>query len=699
MALPPISLAEKTCPKYLLRHSFLKPLCGKETWPVVTILSGVSRLQNLNRAAPDLPPAGFRRGYFQLEDSHPMRRIVTVMLAATVVLTLSASMLAGAAPDPAAAAQQASDPLVRLLAAKGVLTGEEVQALAAVPAAQQRDRLTSLLLKKGIITSRDLQGVSTSNERSVGFSTSAEPNLKPAVLVETMPSQAPPPPKPPAVIPAAAPIRVLQLGPAKVGGVAPTLKFGPIHVSPYGFFKSSVAYDSSSPLGNDFPLPGFLSANPGPGFSPEFHVKNRQFRIGSVFGWPDLSDKVAVTGKIEFDFEGDFTRVGNRNVSSIRSSQPSLRLAWGRIDYHATPETSVFLLAGQDWTPFGSSVLPSMLESTIYAVGFGNLYTREPQVRVGLFHKTNTSRSFGIGPEFAVVMPAFGQNPGGTAGLANQLAYGERIGADSAKPTIEGRLVFQFQADKAKGVAPAQIVFSGMHGTETALVPRTAITAVIASGTPSQITAATSALALYPGGVGADANRWGWQGAFSIPTRFATLQASYYRGANLRWYFEGQLYSTINRPLGTTLGFTTPDIDEEQTVAFLPNGQLVPIRPVRGQGGFAEIDLPLSRLAHANPEGRNAGWTMVFHYGYDSAFARDIRAANGGGGGRGISDLGLWNLQWKFNKFVSFGLEESYYRTRSVASTAGVLPSYNPEGTPSAQWHDFRSEFFTTLSF
>lgn len=109
-----------------------------------------------------------------------MRRIVTAVLVAAVVLTLTGTILAGAAPDPVAPAQQGSDPLVRLLAAKGVLTDEEAQALAAVPAAEQRDQLTALLLKKGIISARELQGAATSNERLVEFS-STTATLKPAV--------------------------------------------------------------------------------------------------------------------------------------------------------------------------------------------------------------------------------------------------------------------------------------------------------------------------------------------------------------------------------------------------------------------------------------------------------------------------------------------------------------------------------------
>src|SRR5260370_1396838 len=99
----------------------------------------------------------------------------------------------------------------------------------------------------------------------------------------------------------------------------------------YGIFKTRIIHDCSSPQGNDFPLP-LLAGDTGPGSSPEFHLKARGLRLGANFEWLDPAPKTVITGKIEFDFEGNFTRVNNRNISSIRSSQPSIRLAWVRID-------------------------------------------------------------------------------------------------------------------------------------------------------------------------------------------------------------------------------------------------------------------------------------------------------------------------------------------------------------------------------
>ena len=119
--------------------------------------------------------------------------------------------------------------------------------------------------------------------------------------------------------------------------------------------------------------------------------------------------RTSITGKLEFDFEGNFTRALNRNISTIRSSQPSIRLAYGRIDHRFDQSNSAFALFGQDWTPFGSSTLPSLFETTGVGLGFGTLYERAPQFRFGVGHKTASSQGFYFQPELAFVMPALWQ--------------------------------------------------------------------------------------------------------------------------------------------------------------------------------------------------------------------------------------------------------------------------------------------------
>ena len=397
----------------------------------------------------------------------------------------------------------------------------------------------------------------------------------------------------------------------------PAFSMGNLHVTPYGFIKATFIHDSSSPGGDDFPLPGFLG-DTGPQGSPEFHVKARSSRFGLNFEWLDPSPNLTITGKIEADFEGNFSRADNRNLSSIRSSMPSIRLAYVRLDYKFSEKDTFSTVLGQDWTPFTSSTLPNLLETTILGGGYGTLWERDPQMRFGWTHDFG---SFKLMPEVAAVLPASGDVPSSvnSATLANQLGYGERQGPDSARPTMEGRIVGQFQLDHAPGVAPAQIIFSGEQGERKAVV--------LTSALP------TAALkAAFPQGATATSNTDGWTGEFQLPTRFATLIGKYYSGSDLRWFFGGQFFSNYNDTTGLTGTTSVASIDGASTVVFGTNasGALVvaPQRPVRSSGGFVNLGLPLSRIFGADPQGRNLGWSFYLHYGVDFAKARDVERFN-----------------------------------------------------------------------
>jgi hypothetical protein len=242
-----------------------------------------------------------------------------------------------ATPDPAPASSISSpavmDSLLNLMVTKGVLTTAEAVQLRGLPAGQQVTPLLALFAKKGVLSQDDIAALNVapqvaaySSSMAVLPSGSME---SPGQTPQTASAQAPPKPAGPSVIAAVAPLRVLPIESPKREGLIPDLKIGPVRLKPYGFIKMSVVHDSSSPRGDDFPLPQVLFGDTGPNGSPEFHIKARSTRLGSSFEWVDLSPKLTVTGKVEMDFEGNFTAVDNRNISSIRSSQMSLRLAYG----------------------------------------------------------------------------------------------------------------------------------------------------------------------------------------------------------------------------------------------------------------------------------------------------------------------------------------------------------------------------------
>jgi hypothetical protein len=595
----------------------------------------------------------------------------------------------GATPAPGI--NPAGDPLLRLMVSQGILGADDVAKLAGVPSAELRDRLLLLLLtkNKSTLSTEDVSalaasGASGNASGAVANKDDEQPSGPPQV-----PAQAPPA----GPIPAVAPIRVLQIDPPRREGVIPILSVGKgVHIQPYGLFKASAVYDTSSPYGNDFPLPGFNPVINGPGNLSEFHVKARFLRFGSNFEWMD-SPHLVLTGKVEADFEGNFSTVNNRNISAIRSNALQLRQAYVRMDYKPNDNNSVFALFGQDWTPFGSSTLPNIFETTGLGVGFGTLYERDPQFRFGMEHNFG---SFKLGPEIAVVLPAFGNVPGTAtaATLQNQLGFGERQGVDYGAPEIQGRLVGQFQLDHAPGVAPAQLIISGVHSHRDQIVT--------ASGVPAGFTT------FFPKGANVTTQRNALTGEVQLPTRWFTLVGKYYNGTDLRYYFSGEIYSPVSVTKGLTSVASGTTIDGSGPAVFFGcagggaaptclggTGVVAPQLAPRSWGGFLNLGLPLSRWFNADPSGRNAGWQLYAHYGWDQVRTADVIAE---GGGRAKGRLVAGTLFYKLNNFVSFGWEESLYTTVAIPLNAtGQFPVIN--GRPQREWNDFRSEIGPLFTF
>ncbi len=647
-----------------------------------------------------------------LEDRFIMRslslhRILAAII--SVLFLLIGSRVYGADSHSAANPNSPDDALVQVLISKGILTSDDAASLKEA-ASEQRQQLLLLLRQKGVITAEDYESLSTPPASTqvpkdlVASTTPVLPPVAPASVPETKAAK----PEAPKVIPAVAPQRVLQLEPSPVNGMIPDIKLGSgARIKLYGIVKASTIYDSSSPYGTDMPLPGFINVvtstgstafDPGPNGAPEFHAKARFARFGTSFEWPDASKNTSITGKFEFDFEGNFTRSLNRNVSTVRSSQASIRLAYGRIDHKLSDATSVFALFGQDWTPFGSSTLPALYETTGLGLGFGTLYERAPQFRFGVGHKVGGSRSLFFQPEVAVVMPAFGNDP---KSVDNQLGYGERQGADSARPEVQARLVTQWQLDKGPGVAPAQMIFSGVQGERAALVRAADIPLCPATtaGCPANAKVFQDA---FPAGTSLSSQRWGYTAELQLPTRYVTLSTKYWRGGDLRWYLVGSLFSNFNDPGSFDAGAPVVEglsNDASSALLFGFRGGVpvvAPQRPVRAQGGFVNLGFPLGRIFNAEPGGRNAGWVLYLYYAYDEANASDVRHL---GNQRQKNDLAAATLNYKLNNLVSFTAEQSYYRTRAVGDPTGLKPFPIYRGYPARQWQDIRTEIGPTFTF
>ncbi len=642
--------------------------------------------------------------------------------------------------------QATTSSLVRLLQSKGILTAQEVAMMNQASSPSEADhRLAQLLLSKGLITQTDYQETFEASVVPAATGGDSRAQLVPAVLsastaaspvyVEQSTAGYPAPqgPKEPVVIPAVAPLRVLPIDAPKQGGLIPDIKLGSgANLKPYGFFKATAVEDTASSGGatfggNDFPLPLLLGGDTGPTGDSQFHIKARSFRIGSNFEWVPKDSNLAVTAKVEGDFEGDYTNVNNRNISGVRSSQFSIRLAYMRLDDKLGGTLPWFAQFGQDWSLL-STTLPNLFETTGLGLGMGSLWERMPQFKTGVQFHTGDLK---IQPEVAIVLPI-----AGSAALTDEqrARFGDRAGAESNQPGVEGRVVFQFPLSHSwKGVAPAQFIVSGHHARMNEIIPHAAqalTTCVVLPCTPFSnpsvpnvgFTTANTILnasncttssgicnleELFPRGTQAGNPQNIWTTEIQLPTPWVTFDAKFYKGNDMRFFFGGQfndVFSNLHglfevgngvsfsgRPIlfgcagGTTTGQPPATIDCQGTPVLSAN-----LQPIGGVGGFSELSFPLSRIFHADPEGRNSGWVLHLQYGTDRAKAADARHGNG----LARTDLDTAALTYKLNKWVSFINETSYIVTRAARKDSKLF-----EGKKVTQAHDWRNEFGPVFTF
>jgi len=626
--------------------------------------------------------------------------------------------------------------LLGVLVMKGVLAPTEANSIRNAAPSAQFQALVDALSQKGLVSAQDLSAIAGAT---------AVPEM--AVVNQAATASAP---AGPTVIPAVTPLRVLPIDAPKQDGMIPDIKLGSgAKLKLYGFYKASAVSDTASSGGptfgsQDWPLP-LLLADTGPTSDPQVHIKARGFRIGGQTEWVPKGSDFTITGRVEGDFEGDYTDVNNRNISGSARSQFSLRLAWVRLD-HKIGDLPWFAEFGEDWSLLGSSTLPSLFETTGLGVGMGSLYERMPMFKTGVqFH----SGDLKVQPEFAIVMPTAGSS---ALTVDQRLRFGDRAGAESNEPGVEARVVFQFPLNKSwKGVAPAQVIFSGHHARMNEIIPHAAQTVLtpldfICTALPCEIkytptiftnvnsqnvgfTTATTILnatncatttcnleQLFPRGTQVSNPQNAWTAEVQLPTPWVTVAAKYYRGEDLRFFFGGQLndvYNNIN-PVFPEAGVVGTGLSESgRSITFgcaggtttgLPAGtvncnntpvQNAILQPVAGSGGFVELSFPLSRIFHANPEGTNSGWVLHTSYGTDRAKYSD--AIRTGANNLGRTDLDSASLTYRLNKWVTFVHEASYIVTHTAQHNIEKAPLF--EGRHTFQAHNWRNEFGPVFTF
>ncbi len=620
--------------------------------------------------------------------------------------------------------------LLGVLVMKGVLAPAEANAIRNAAPEAEFQLLVEALSRKGILSAADLSAASEPKP-------AAQPSVEVTPVIEATPAQRqevaqnPPQKKPEAsgVVPAVTPLRVLPVDAPVKDGLIPSFKVGAVKVTPFGFIKATVIHDSSDPNGDDFPFPGIwlnssTALNTGPTQDPSFHIKARSSRFGSSFEWPDIAKGLTLTGRVEGDFEGGFTEVDNADVSSIRNPQPRLRLAYVRLDYAANDKSDVFFEGGQNWSLFGSSALPNILETTFLGYYSGDIWERTPQFRFGLVQKLGGERNFKLTPEFALMMPSSGEilklsvNGNGftVPGFEAQIGEGEREGADSGRPEFESRVVLQFQLDKAPAVAPAQVLWSGFVGKRTSIT------------TSGDLSGPTDLLQQFPAGFTNSSHMFGNQFAAQLPTRWFTLVASIYRGGDMRFMGAGQLNTFLTDTSGLYSLHTENTVDQVNaaaggqmvgcTVAFAAGSsctasggtwKIAPEHPIGAFGGFINLGLPLSRWFNADPKGHNAAWVLYLHAGKDQVVHHDLQHANGLGcvsadgltgcnGGLPLAQGRLFagTIYYKLNAFTTFAFEQSQYQTTLLPD---IGPAYVIAGQAANKWKNQRTEFGPIFTF
>jgi hypothetical protein len=403
-----------------------------------------------------------------------------------------------------------------------------------------------------------------------------------------------------------------------------------------------------------------------------------------------------LTGRVEGDYEGDFTNANSVNISSVRNGQFRTRLAWARLDTKLGGTLPWFAEFGQDWALYSSS-LPALYETTGTAIGMGALWERVPMFKTGVQFQSGDVK---IQPEFAIVLPV-----AGSAALTDEqrARFGDRAGAESNQPGLESRIVFQFPLSHSwQGVAPAQLIVSGHHARMNEIIPASSLPIAVIAGSTGCATPPCSVSTAFPHGVQVGNPQNIWTAEAQLPTPWVTWVTKYYSGDDMRFPFGGQLndvFTDLNgtTSVGTALSFSGRSIPfgcVGGTAAPLNcNGNPITVgslRPSRGQGGFSELSFPLSRIFHADPGGHSAGWVLHVAYGTDRAIARDSRKGNG----LARTDLDTASLTYKVNSWMSIINEVSYIDTRAANHGGKTF-----RGIPATQAHSWRNEFGTIFTF
>ena len=256
--------------------------------------------------------------------------------------TFLCSLLVCVGISTAAYAADSATMLARILAAKHLITSEELAVVEAATDDQRVAVLTGILTHEGLLNGGDMAQLTP-----VAY---AAPAPRTQAAQQTQSEH-----------------------PTVTATPPPVISATHVPVTLYGTLVFNSFFDTALANIQDLPLFAAKQGSDALGNDKSFGMTARQTRFGLRFNGPEVWGG-RLTGQLEMDFLGGKTGLGN----GINMDIPRLRLALGRVDWD-----HVSLEGGQDWSIFAPLNPTSFAEYAIPEMSAsGNPWIRMPQLRL-----------------------------------------------------------------------------------------------------------------------------------------------------------------------------------------------------------------------------------------------------------------------------------------------------------------------------
>jgi len=320
-----------------------------------------------------------------------------------------------------------------------------------------------------------------------------------------------------------------------------------------------------------------------------------------------------------------------------------------------------------------------------------------------------------IQPEFAITLPIAGTS---TLTDEQRARFGDRAGAESNQPGVQGRIVFSSRCTTGKESCPRSLSSAARTRRSTTSFPARRSPPRLRRGRPgSQHLRARGHRVRSPVAHGRmldprllPAGNSEFLPAECLDHRNPAADALGHVGGQFTRATTCASSSAANSTTSSPTSTAPPKLERAPLSAAEPSCWLprrLPVQappstatatrltfpssnPLADWAAFAEMSFPLSRIFHANLEGYNSGWVLHLTYSTDRANAADVRHGNG----LARTDLDTGSITYKLNKWVTF-VDRSQLHQHSAATAHSKLFA----GQLVTQAHNWRNEFGPVFVF